>query len=107
MLMKLLTKINPTQKFPSCKPPDTLGKIVGSRNLLTTEEMVPQQKYVLRLLHFAVAYRLFQDRLKPTGTPERATACDKAREFSRVRCPLCKWRPNASSRWYCGDCDYP
>ena len=31
-------KFDPTQDIPSCKPPDTLGKIVGSRNLLTTEE---------------------------------------------------------------------
>ena len=69
--------------------------------------MVPQQKRVLQLLHLATAFRLFQDRLKPTQTPEKATARDKAKEFSHIRCPLCKWRPNASSRWYCGDCDYP
>jgi hypothetical protein len=56
---------NPTQKFPSCKPPDTLGKIVGSGNQLKTEEMVPQQKYLFQLLRFAAPYRLFQERLKP------------------------------------------
>lgn len=28
-------------------------------------------------------------------------------EFEKIRCPLCKWQPNASSRWYCSDCDYP
>jgi hypothetical protein len=51
---------------------------------MTTEEMVPQQKYLLQLLRFAAAYRLFQERLKPTETPEKATARDKAQEFNRI-----------------------
>ena len=69
--------------------------------------MVPQQKRVLQLLHLAIVFRLFQDRLKPAETTKKTTAHDKAEEFNRIRCPLCKWRPKASSRWYCGDCDYP
>lgn len=28
-------------------------------------------------------------------------------EYSRIRCPKCKWKPNKSSRWWCADCDYP
>ena len=31
---------------------------------------------------------------------------DDAADFSRIRCPLCRWQPNASSRWYCGDDRY-
>ncbi|HEX4991341.1 MAG TPA: hypothetical protein VFW91_21390, partial [Candidatus Binatia bacterium] len=69
--------------------------------------MVLQQKRVLQFLYLAITFRIFQDRLKPTETPEKATARDKAEEFSRIRCPLCKWRPNTSSRWYCSDCDHP
>ena len=28
-------------------------------------------------------------------------------DFSRIRCPICKWQPNSSSRWFCADCDFP
>jgi hypothetical protein len=69
--------------------------------------MVSHQKRVLQLLHLAIAFRLFQDRLKPAEAIKKNTAYDKAKEFNRIRCPLCKWRPQLSSRWYCGDCDYP
>ncbi len=24
-------------------------------------------------------------------------------DFSRIRCPLCRWQPQAASRWICGD----
>lgn len=46
-------------------------------------------------------------------TPEEASAGtleeseeDDAYE-GRVRCPLCGWRPDASSLWLCDDCDHP
>jgi hypothetical protein len=69
--------------------------------------MVLQQKRVLQLLHLAIVFRLFQERLKPAGNTKKTKDREKANEFSRIRCPLCKWRPHPSSRWYCGDCDYP
>jgi len=28
-------------------------------------------------------------------------------EFSRIRCPLCRWRPKPSHRWFCAPCDFP
>lgn len=28
-------------------------------------------------------------------------------DFSRIRCPLCRWQPDSASRWFCWDCDYP
>jgi hypothetical protein len=28
-------------------------------------------------------------------------------DFSRIRCPICKWQPKATSRWFCADCGYP
>jgi hypothetical protein len=28
-------------------------------------------------------------------------------DFSRIRCPLCKWQPKPSHRWFCAPCDYP
>ena len=45
-------------------------------------------------------------------TPEDASdvleeAGEESPEGGRVRCPLCGWRPTASSRWYCDDCGHP
>lgn len=31
----------------------------------------------------------------------------QATDFSRIRCPHCKWQPKKSSRWFCADCDFP
>ncbi len=28
---------------------------------------------------------------------------DTPTNFERIRCPLCRWQPRASSLWYCGD----
>lgn len=28
-------------------------------------------------------------------------------DFQRIRCPHCKWRPTARSRWFCADADAP
>ncbi len=28
-------------------------------------------------------------------------------DFERIRCPLCNWSPDASSRWCCADADAP
>jgi hypothetical protein len=28
-------------------------------------------------------------------------------DFSRIRCPQCKWQPHSSSRWCCADCEHP
>jgi hypothetical protein len=75
--------------------------------IVVMADAIAAQKHALQLLHLAIVFRLLQDRLKLTETPEKATARDNTKEFNRIRCPLCKWRPNRSSRWFCGDCDYP
>jgi hypothetical protein len=69
--------------------------------------MVFKRLRIRRFLRLAIVLRLFQERLKPVETPAQTPARDLANDFNRIRCPLCKWRPNASSRWYCGDCHYP
>ncbi|HOY68367.1 MAG TPA: hypothetical protein PLP29_15910 [Candidatus Ozemobacteraceae bacterium] len=28
-------------------------------------------------------------------------------DFSRIRCPLCGWRPRKTDRWSCSRCDVP
>ena len=54
--------------------------------------MVLRQKHVLQLLQLAIVFRLFQERLKPAETTRKNTDREKANEFGRIRCPLCKWR---------------
>lgn len=27
-------------------------------------------------------------------------------DFNRIRCPLCRWQPKASSRWFCSDDEF-
>ena len=46
-------------------------------------------------------------------TPETEEIIKKLQEseeetdFERIRCPLCKWTPNDSSRWWCADAGAP
>lgn len=74
---------------------------------LSLRKMALQRKYSHSFDHLALALWLFQGKLKPTETTEKSPADEKAQDFSRIRCPFCNWRPDTSSRWFCGDCDYP
>jgi hypothetical protein len=69
--------------------------------------MARQRKRLLQIMQLAIVYKCFQERLKPAETTKKTQDSEKANEFDRIRCPLCKWRPKPSSHWYCGDCDYP
>jgi hypothetical protein len=69
--------------------------------------MVSKRRKKPRVLHLITVFWLFQEKLKPARTPEKTPARDQANAFNRIRCPFCRWRPNGSSRWFCGDCDYP
>lgn len=51
-----------------------------------------------------MAYKItpeFEEILKTLKKDEEETG------FERIRCPHCNWSPNASSRWWCADCDAP
>jgi hypothetical protein len=37
----------------------------------------------------------------------RAAIKEEESDFSRIRCPLCAWQPDASSLWCCADCPTP
>jgi hypothetical protein len=53
-------------------------------------------------------YSLFQKTLLPRGIDQKKTESDKTEtDFSRIRCPLCKWQPQKSSRWLCVNADFP
>lgn len=44
----------------------------------------------------------------PSGLVKRPTARQATTvDFSRIRCPLCKWQPKPSHRWFCASCGYP
>ena len=50
---------------------------------------------------------LFQKELSEKEAAEALERLEHDDRFARVRCPECKWRPDASSLWYCGDCSFP
>ncbi|MGH7887706.1 MAG: hypothetical protein ACREPG_07560, partial [Candidatus Binatia bacterium] len=39
-----------------------------------------------------------------TKKPQKVTNLP---DFSRIRCPLCRWQPKPSHRWFCASCEYP
>jgi hypothetical protein len=53
-------------------------------------------------------FSLFQKNLNggEENLKEVKEANDDAK-FNRIRCPLCKWQPKASSRWFCADAGFP
>jgi len=51
-----------------------------------------------------MAYRKTEETEEILKTFEEDEAKD---DFEGIRCPLCFWTPNASSRWICVSCDAP
>lgn len=70
--------------------------------------MLSRQRALSRLYYLAVLFSLFQRSIpEEESAGEFIAADEEAADFGRIRCPLCKWRPKASSLWYCGDCWHP
>jgi hypothetical protein len=58
--------------------------------------------------YLQAALKLFQKSQLPDEASESVIESeDEAPDFSRIRCPLCLWRPVAESRWYCVNCAHP
>jgi len=51
--------------------------------------------------------RLLKDNRDPDPIILDVPGVDRAESFGRIRCPLCGWRPSASSRWSCEWIDTP
>jgi hypothetical protein len=67
-----------------------------------------KQKSLGRYYRIAAVFSLFQKSLTPDKTTDTDVKPEEeGLDYSRIRCPLCKWQPQASSRWYCVDCGYP
>ncbi len=57
----------------------------------------------------ALIFSLFQKSLATDEAVEEGALSeeDEGPDFKRIRCPLCRWHPNASSRWVCSYCPDP
>lgn len=58
--------------------------------------------------HISPRFLLLLDDRKPSAfigrqTEEHTISVD----FSRIRCPVCKWQPKPAHRWFCASCSYP
>jgi len=68
--------------------------------------MKQNNRYRKQLL--AIIFFLLKKKLITEDVTKDSSKLDVEKsDFKRIRCPLCKWQPRESSRWYCGDCDYP
>jgi hypothetical protein len=53
-------------------------------------------------------FLLFQKILLSKDISEKTAETDETKtDFSRIRCPLCKWQPQKYSRWWCADAGFP
>ncbi len=69
---------------------------------------MPTRKNHRQVRRLVLALYLFQKSLNTEGVADERTELEKDNpDFSRIRCPLCKWRPDARSRWICRDSPHP
>jgi len=54
-----------------------------------------------------IAFWFFQESNKQQPNKLREIKEEDREKRGRIRCPKCKWQPKASSRWFCGPCEYP
>jgi hypothetical protein len=76
--------------------------------LLSLVAILNQRKIIPGFSLFSSGFLAFRKDLTPEETTERLTGLeDQGSDFNRIRCPLCQWQPQASSRWYCTNYQYP
>ncbi len=54
-----------------------------------------------------IPHLFFRKGLDDEEIIERFEITDVRNETRGIRCPLCKWTPDRTSRWTCWDCEYP
>jgi hypothetical protein len=55
-----------------------------------------------------IVFLLLLERAKSdAATPKKTHQETNLPDFSRIRCPLCKWQPKPSHRWFCAPCGDP
>ena len=66
------------------------------------------KRTVRRACEIAAVLWLLQKTLTPEEILEKLSELgEDSTDFGRIRCPRCRWQPNASSRWSCADCAFP
>jgi hypothetical protein len=73
------------KKFHRRKKQKTLRNLILLKAIFTAYRKTPETEEILKTLE--------KDKEKT--------------DFRRIRCPLCRWCPRKSSRWFCADCDAP
>jgi hypothetical protein len=67
-----------------------------------------KQKSFRRYQALAALFLLFQKGLTPSDVTDTIDKSDDEEPgHGRIRCPLCRWRPDAGSSWVCNDRAYP
>src|SRR5262249_20120361 len=71
-------------------------------------EMPRNRKPFRQFYACAIFFSLFQKSLGPEDATDTIDQSDEEEsDFSLIRCPLCRWRPDARSYWCCNDCAFP
>jgi hypothetical protein len=67
-----------------------------------------KQKSFRRYRALAALFSLFQKGFTPSDATDTVDQPDEEEPSQgRIRCPLCRWQPDAGSSWVCGECAYP
>jgi hypothetical protein len=67
-----------------------------------------KRQYFHRYHAIAIFFSLFQKSLAPADATDTIDqADDEEPDQGRIRCPLCRWQPDAGSFWFCNDNAYP
>jgi hypothetical protein len=67
-----------------------------------------KQKSFRRHRALAALFSLFQKGLTPSDVTDIIDKSDDEEPgHGRIRCPFCRWQPDAGSYWVCADCPYP
>ena len=70
--------------------------------------MAFKRRSLVQLRFLTIAFWLFQKGVQQKDISEETVQeGDEELRFNRIRCPLCRWQPNSTSRWQCGDCGHP
>jgi len=72
-----------------------------------TEKMPIKRRPFHKFYVLIALFSLFQKDLAPEDATDTIDQSDDEPDYSHIRCPLCRWRPDARSSWECGECDYP
>ena len=66
-----------------------------------------KSKLLLKLFFIGCVFTAFRKTAETDKFIESIEREKDKSDFQRIRCPLCKWQPGASSRWFCADADAP